>query len=277
MRRRALVNAALLAAAAGLALLAWLLPRGDGGPAPLTAVAPADVREVTVRYPREGRQAALELERRADGWHLTAPITRAARDGRVVTVLAVLGARPDSCYDAAEHEPARFGLDPPAVVLEAGDAVVAFGDLAADGRRYVRAGDRLCLLPDRARPLLARGLDGLASPGLLPPGATPVRIETPAARASRATAASSWALERGSGSAETWAARWRGARAEAFLREPPAADLGRLRVSTADGGTHRWRIARRDGGLVLVPEGADYGLVIGAGAAAGLLAPPAAE
>ena len=155
----------------------------------------------------------MRLERRRDGWHVVEPIERAASDGRVVTALSVLAARARSCYPVAEHEPAEFGLDRPRLRMEADEATVEFGDRAADGRRYVRAGDRFCLLPDQYWPLLKQGLNGLAAPSILGAATTPRRIATPGAEARRSGTDDGWEFSRGSGDAKAWAAHWRGARA----------------------------------------------------------------
>lgn len=274
MRRRTRLNLLLLAVVVVLALAAWLLPRPAGEPAPFTTLAPAAVRALALRYPAEPTRPPLALERRDDGWHLTRPIARPARDGRVVTALGVLDARSESCYPAAERDPAEFGLAEPRLVVRADGTEVAFGDRAPDGRRYLRANDRLCLVDDRAYPLLVEGVDGLAAPGLLPPGSTPVALETPAAAAERATPASDWKMLRGVGDPERWADRWRGARAKAFLLEPPGDDLGRVRVRTAAGDVHAWRIARDLPELVLVPADADYGMAIPESLGRNLLRPP---
>ena len=279
MRRRTRINVLLLAAAIGLGGLAWLLEARRDAAATLTGIDPADVRALSIGYPRQPDRSTLGLERRKDGWHLVSPIRRPARDGRVVTALAVLGATPKSCYDAAEHDPARFGLARPAAVMKAGDIKVAFGDRSADGRRYVSTGDRLCLLPDRAYPLLARGLDGLARLSLLPAGVEPLAIVTPSAAAERRSAASPWRVMRGDGDAGAWATHWIGARATGILLEPPADNLGDIRVRAADGTSYRWRLARRGGETVLVPANADFGLVLDARQADDLLGPsrPGAE
>lgn len=277
MTRRAAVNAALLVAVVILALGAWLLPRGRSGPAPLTALEPDEVRAFTLHVPGQDAAPGTRLERRRDGWHVTEPIERPARDGRVVTALDILGRRPESCYDVAGHTASDFGLASPRAVLAADGAEIAFGDRAADGRRYVRSGERFCLVPDRSYALFAAGLDGLATTALLRAGAVPVRIETPAARAARANPALPWEMQHGDGDPEAWAARWRAASAGGFLLDPPAADLGRVRVTTGDGSTRAWRIARREPDTVLVPDEADYGLVIPAERARALLEPPAVE
>ncbi len=272
MRLRRSLNLVLAVAIAAGAGAAWYAGQRDSGPPPLTGLAPGDIRTLALTFPREERES-LRLERRRDGWHISEPIERAASDGRVVTALAVLAAPPRSCYSVDEHDPGEFGLDRPHLRMEADDTTVEFGDRAADGRRYVRAGDRFCLLPDQFWPLMKQGLDGLAAPSVLGVGTRPRRIATPSAEA-RLTADDDWDLMRGTGDAKAWAARWRGARASGFVLDPPDADLGRIRVAT-DGAIVEWRIAAREPTLILVATGADYGLEIPADKADSLLAPPA--
>lgn len=283
MRRRRLVNGILLGLALGIGATLWMLPADDGDDGTrLTGLDPAALRALTLEYPRAEARAArpeLHLERRNDGWHLTRPIERTARDGRIVTALGVLSARTRSCYDLADHDPADFGLAPPRLRLRVDDTTLAFGNRSEDGRRYVSTGSRLCLVADRTHPLLAQGLGGLAVAQLLPAGATPMRIETPGALAARSDQRAEWQLERsdrGQADLTAWAAGWQAAAAQSFELAPADADHGRIRIDTADGGVHRWRIAQSEPGLVLVPEDAGYGLRIASEDAADLLHPPAA-
>lgn len=159
--RRARLNALLFGLALLLGLAALLLPDPRGGrPPPAVALDPASVQRIEARFPRGGE--TLQLERRNGGWRLTVPVSRAARTRRVVRLLESLRERTDSCYSAAEHAPAEFGLASPRAVLVLDGRSVEFGDRAADGRRYLRAGGRLCLVEDVAVPMLRGGADTLA-------------------------------------------------------------------------------------------------------------------
>ena len=275
MRLRRSLNLLLAVAVLAGAGAAWYAGQTPSGPAPLTAIEPRDVQTLELVFPRQDR-SPLRLERRRDGWHFVEPIERPARDGRVVSALTVLVAPRRSCYPVAEHEPAEFGLNRPRLRMRADDTTVEFGDRAADGRRYVRAGDRFCLLPDQFWPLLKRGLDGLADPSVLGTGTAPRRIATPDAEARFGDADGGWTLTEGTGDAKAWAAHWRAARASGFILDPPAADLGRIRIAT-DNAILQWRVAAREPRLILVPTGADYGIAIPAAEAERLLAPPPAE
>ena len=275
MRLRRSLNVVLAVALVTGAVAAWYAGQAQDGPPPLTALAPRDVQTLELAFPRAEREP-LRLERRRDGWHFIEPIERPARDGRVVSALTVLAAPRRSCYPPADHDLADFGLDRPRLRMQADDTTVEFGDRAADGRRYVRAGGRFCLLPDQSWPLLKQGLDELADPNVLDTGAAPRRIATPDAEARRGDADGDWTLIEGVGDARAWAAHWRAARADTFILDPTAADRGRIRIATADA-ILEWRIAAREPTLVLVPVGADYGLGIAAEDAARLLAPPPAR
>lgn len=274
MRLRRSLNLLLAVAVLAGTGAAWYAGQTQSGPSPLTAVEPRDVQTLELAFPGSAGET-LRLERRRDGWHFVEPIERPARDGRVVSALTVLAAPRRSCYPVAEHERAEFGLDRPRLRMQANDTTVEFGDRAADGRRYVRAGDRFCLLPDQFWPLMKRGLDGLADPSVLGTGTAPRRIATPDAEARLADEDGGWTLTRGTGDAQAWAARWRAARADAFILDPPAADLGRIRIAT-DNSIVEWRIAAREPMLILVPVGAEYGLGLAAEDAGRLLAPTAA-
>ncbi len=261
MRRRRLANLGLLGLAIALALAVWLLPRGPQGATRLTPLAPGAIESVRIGYPRAtGERPELVLQRGRAGWRLQAPIERAARDGRVVTALAIFAARSDDCYAAAEHDATRFGLQQPRASIDADGHRVAFGDRAPDGRRYVAAGGRYCVLADHAYPLIARGLDALGVRALLPADAQPVRIVTPVALAERRSPDDAWRLHRGTGDPGAWARNWRTARATGFALAVDGGEGEPVRVDLADQGHRSWRLLHRDGHELLVPEGAAYGL-----------------
>lgn len=276
MRFRSWTNIALLLAVAVLVTAFFLLRDGDRlQPASLTDLDPAAVTGFSVRY-ADGRPA-MRVEERDEGWHLVEPIDRPARSARIVRILSFLNDRSDACYALSDERLADFGLDEARLVLGANGAEVEFGDRAPDGRRYVRSGERLCLVDDVAYPLLSQGADAVAVLGLLPGNGDPVAIRTPEAAATDPDGDGEWEFERGEGAGKRWAVRWRATSATGLDLDPPADDLGQAIVELEDGTVHRWRIAVRAGeetDLVLVPEGRDYGLRIPRDEALGLIEPP---
>lgn len=163
MGTRGRTNLVLFGLAVMLGGLALLLPEPQRDLPRAIAFEPAAIERITFRPAGDGEM--IELRRRDDGWHLTAPAARPARDGRVVQLLESLRQRTASCYPAADHDPADFGLEPPRARLELDGITVAFGNLANDGRRYLRARGQMCLVEDVALPLLRAGADSLATAG----------------------------------------------------------------------------------------------------------------
>lgn len=276
MRSRSWINIILLVAVAIVATAIFMVrDSGHLSPAPVTNLDPSTVTTFEVRYADD--RPALRLEGGETGWRIVEPVQREARSARVVRIISFLNARLDSCYAETEERLAEFGLDSPRLTLVAGDVTVDFGDRSPDGRRYVGSGERLCLVDDVAYPLLDQGLAGVASMRLVAHDAQPVEIRTPAAMAVDEDAEGQWKFEEGEGAGQRWAARWRAASATDFDLDPPEQDQGTVRIAFHDGHTLRWRIADGAGGersLVLVPEGADYGLELAVDEAAGLITPP---
>ncbi len=147
-----------------LGAIALLLPEpGRERPAPAVAIDPARIDRIEIRFPRGGEP--LRLQRDSEGWRLTAPRSRRASDGRVARLLESLRERTRSCYPAAEHAAAEFGLERPRAVLTLAGTTIALGDRSPDGRRYLRAREQMCLVEDVALPMLRHGADGLAPAG----------------------------------------------------------------------------------------------------------------
>jgi hypothetical protein len=153
MRRRNRTNLVLLALVAMLGVAVLLLPEPrPERPPPAVDFDPDGVERL--RLDRLDREEPLVMERRSGDWFVTAPIERRADGGRVARALAALRMRTSSCYAAGDRDPDTFGLAPPQATLRLDSITVAFGYRASDGRRYIRAQGRLCLLDDVTLPIL---------------------------------------------------------------------------------------------------------------------------
>ncbi len=276
MRTRSWTNIALLLAVAIVATAIFLLRDGDRlDPAPLTELEPSAITGFEVQY--SDNRPELILRGDGESWRILEPVNREARSGRIVRILSFLDDRIDACYQRSEERMTEFGLDAPDLTLVVDGVEIEFGDRTADGRRYVGAGERLCLVDDVAYPLLAGGATEIAVLALLPRGEQPIAIEGPTAHAVDPQARDEWEFIEGEGAGHRWAVRWRSAHLSDFDMDPPDDDHGEIRIELANGQVQRWRIAAEAGeesDLILVPEGADYGLVIARDEAAGLVAPP---
>lgn len=281
MRFRSWINIALLLAVAIVATAIFILR--DGGrldPAPLTALEPGDVSHFDVEYADD--RPSLRVESGPEGWQMVEPIERPARSARIVRVLSFLNDRIDACYADSDDRRADFGLDAPSITLRIDDVAVHFGERTADGRRYVRSGERLCIIDDTAYPLLADGPRGVAVLSVIAHDGDLVAIRTPAAAAADPDAAGDWDFTDGEGAGQRWAVRWRSASISEFDFDPPDENLGEVEIETRgdeETHVHRWRIAMQpgeedDNDLVLIPESHDHGLRISRSDAAGLITPP---
>ena len=253
-----------------LVALGWLLARESSGPPPLTPIDPDKVQAFELHY-ADGEPATIALERRAAGWSIRTPIEHPARGPRINSTLAILSARSEACYRTDEHTASDFGLAQPRLRLHVAERTIAFGDRAADGRRYVATDARFCLLPDHYFPLIGRGLEQLAQTTLVPSDEGLREIATPGAHAHKD--GEQWRLERGSGDPDAWAANWRDARIEGFILDPAKGDHGQVRLVT-DESAREWRIAAREPKPILVASDAGYGIELAPESVQGLLAPP---
>lgn len=155
--RRNRANLLLLGIALLLGAGVLLLPEPrPAQPPPAVAFERTAVDRITLERLDEGE--ALQLERRQGSWFVSRPAERPADGARIAQALVALGTRTSSCYPAAEEEPSEFGLEPPQAELWLDDLRIEFGYRAHDGRRYIRAQGRLCLIADVTLPLLVAEL-----------------------------------------------------------------------------------------------------------------------
>lgn len=148
------INLLLLCLVTALGITIVLLPAPEADrPPPAVAYDPGAVKQIALD--RLDEAEPLRLERREDGWFMTHPDKAPADGRRIAQALGALRQHTRSCYPAADHEPVEFGLAPPQAELELDSMRIAFGYRTSDGRRYIRAMGRLCLVADVTLPVLA--------------------------------------------------------------------------------------------------------------------------
>ncbi len=177
MRSRALLNAALLVAAVGLALLLVL-----GRPEPeqtqrLTELDPAAIARVRIETPDA---EPMEAVRQGEDWRLRTPFQLAANAFRMDTLTRAAEAASHARYQVAEEELARFGLAPPQATLHLNDTALAFGDTEPlSGRRYVRVRGEIHLVDDRFLTQLTSPPASFVHPGPLGPDPKLLELQLP--------------------------------------------------------------------------------------------------
>lgn len=247
LRKRLIINAALVAGLAALGLTLWLdTDSRNNEEQPLTALKKEAVGEVVIERPGE---PAIVLEKHDGGWRIREPVRIAANDLRVNSILNVLHSRSLRRYPYSELDPAGFGLEPAAATLDAGGLTLRFGDTAPlEGQRYVRVGDTLHLTEDNYLPLIARGLNGLIDTRVIPGNAALNRLALPGFSLHR-TDTGSWSREpqipgQGADALQTTVDEWRRLTALSAQYSPGAEfeDKGEIVLELENGETLRYRI-----------------------------------
>jgi len=181
MKTRWLLNLALLALVAGLAIFAWWRSQEQARDprAPLTSLAPADIKRVTIaRAPRE----SIVLERTASGWRLLQPVTGRANGFAVDNLLRLAGA-PIEATLTPPIEPARYGLAPAAASVRFNDVAVDFGQMhPLNAWHYVRVGEAVHLIGSRYYAPVVAPYNNYLDSHLIEEGRTPVAFRLPGFR-----------------------------------------------------------------------------------------------
>ncbi|MDD5329839.1 MAG: DUF4340 domain-containing protein [Sulfuricella sp.] len=146
MKRRILLNLALAALVAALALFVWLKPK-PAGPAEyrLSTLSAADIGRIAVEKPG---QAPIVLEKHPSGWRLAQPFPARADGEAVARVLETLAATSAQRFPAADL--GRFQLDRPLLRLSLGGQQFSFGTQnPLTGGVYVATGGNVFLIAPR--------------------------------------------------------------------------------------------------------------------------------
>jgi hypothetical protein len=178
MRNRWLLNLALLALVAGLALVLFYRPGQAPAPkAPLTALAPEAVTRL--RLARPG-QPDIELAKADGRWRLTRPFAARANRFNVENLLSLAGAPTEARLAADAATLAQYGLDKPLERVTLDDEEIAFGALHPfNDRQYVRYRDAVYLVPAHLYGPAGYTVGQLLDPRLLEPGTRITALRLP--------------------------------------------------------------------------------------------------
>ncbi|HEB97375.1 MAG TPA: DUF4340 domain-containing protein [Sedimenticola thiotaurini] len=275
MSGRGRINLLLLLLVAGLGLAVWLTPPDTPPEAePLTRLRADSVRHIRLSN-RNGTE--LELQRRGDGWYMLRPYHLPANAGRIELLLGILSTPSHESFPLPDGDLDAFGLQPPLATLEVdGSRIEVGGTHPYNHDRYLRIGDRIHLIKDIFPHHLLAPAEAYVSPRLLPPGARIDAIETPAWNLRRGAAG--WEYTPGTGgSQDPLVARvqaWEQARALQVIPEPEGVQTtGQVTIRLrGDASPLRFRVARRDGDLLLIRPGT--GLAWRLSPQTSLLSPP---
>jgi len=144
MKSKVILNLLLVIAVTALALFAILRPaEKKDAAARLVDLKRDQVTKIAIER-RKG--AAMQLEKRGDGWHVTAPFTSRADIGQVDRVLDLTSAT--AKQKLPREDLARFDLDPPQVKVTLDDRAIAFGRINdITNEQYAASAEAVYLVP----------------------------------------------------------------------------------------------------------------------------------
>ena len=274
---RSWLNLAALAAVVA-ALSAWVYYRPDAQPSETYALSQLKAADVTrirlerlaaaaepaahASSPAAGPATAIDLERRGEAWHITAPFVARADAFQIERLLSILEARSLGRFAPADLE--RYGLAQPQSRLTLNGQSFAFGAVnTATREQYVLTDGAVYAIALAQRTAIPRDPDALVSKALFAPHEAPVRIELPQLVA--ALEDGTWKFtpareDLGADERNAWAERWRQALAVRAARHDGKPAEGEVKVELKDGGTLTFGILQREPELVLLraDEGIRY-------------------
>ena len=174
--KRARLNLALLAVAAGLGVAVYFAQRGEPPGPPLTPYKPDAVTRAALEHPNA---PPIRLEKQDGKWQLVAPVVAEA-DPFEVNALIGLADR-ETQLKLEGGTPSELGLDPPQFTLTLNDTAIGFGgNEPIEYRRYVKTAAGTFLVEDPPGAALDKDYADLVSKDLFPAGTEIERIELPA-------------------------------------------------------------------------------------------------
>jgi hypothetical protein len=268
-------NAALAVIVVALGVFLYLRPATDAAiEYPLSALNPQDA--LSLRVERAGAVPVV-LEKRQDGWFVTAPFTARADDSRVQRLLAIVEAKAAHRLPAGDR--GRFGLEPPQARIVVDGHAFSFGLVNELTReQYVMSGDGIYTVHPRYGMALPATAADAASRQLFAPHEVPVRIQ--GRHFTVAQQDGKWALTPGAGDLSQddlirWVDEWR--LASALRVEPQSAKSARdeIRIQLKSGATFTLGVVARAPELVLARSDEKLQYHFRAELAQRLLSPPA--
>ena len=126
----------------------------------------ADIHSITIQH--KGR--TTQINKQNDGhWQITQPVSIAANDFRINSVLKLINAPVHNKYSVNDIELNSIGLEKPDTTIQLNDEIIAFGITnPATNLRYVKKGDQVYTIEDVYYPLLSSSFGTLVSLNLLP-------------------------------------------------------------------------------------------------------------
>lgn len=158
MKSRWIINLLLLLGIAALALIARFEP-GIEPPAEIPAITSLRIEDIhRIHINRPTHRDLVLLRQSPEHWVIDRAAPLPADTFKVRALARLAEQKPARSYPAKDMDLAALQLAPPYATVILNDTAVEFGNLEPiDNLRYVRAGDRVYLIPDNYLPLMEAG------------------------------------------------------------------------------------------------------------------------
>lgn len=281
--KRTHLNLALALVVAALGTAGWLAQRHKATKAEkpaLTTLAPESVTHLRIEWPGK---PAITLEKKTDGWWLTAPVATRADRFEAVGATSMVGNRVSETLDGTGLDLKEIGLDPPDHVVRFNDVAVEFGGVEPlQQRRYMRVNGTISLIDDPAFATLDADYSDLVAKELFGGGEAVKAIRLPAFTATRGDNGE-WQAAPATANATPAALKalaegWQNARAlynEAAPGDAPKGDA--VQITLKDGTTRDFVVAATEPQLALYSPALHIRYVLSKALADTLLKLPAAK
>ncbi len=166
MLKKNILNLVLLIFVATLASIIYFSEEKSFELNKLSTTNISDIHSITIQH----NQNTTRLVKQAGKhWQITQPVSIAANDFRLNSILKLINAPVHNQYATDEIDLKKIGLDKPDTTIRFNDEEIAFGMTnPATNLRYVKKGDSIYTIEDIYYPLLSSSFGTLVSFNLLP-------------------------------------------------------------------------------------------------------------
>jgi len=166
MLRKTILNLVLLIFVIVLASIIYFSDEKNNELERLSTTDKAGIHSITIEH----KNHITRLDKQENGhWQITRPVSIAANDFRVDSILKLINAPVHNKYSIDEISLNKIGLEQPDTKIQLDDKNIAFGTInPATNLRYVRKDDQVYTIEDVYYPLLNSSFGTLVSLNLLP-------------------------------------------------------------------------------------------------------------
>lgn len=166
MQKKNLLNLILLIVVVSLASVIYFSEEKNTDLGKLSDI---DVNKITSIIIQHKQNTTSILRQKNNSWQIERPVTIAANDFRINSVLKLINAPVHSKYSVDDVDLASLGLDKPGTSIMLNKQTIAFGIInPATNLRYIRLGESVYTIEDVYYPLLSSNFGTLVSLNLLP-------------------------------------------------------------------------------------------------------------